>query len=218
MPENDTGLTVFDIDGTLLQTDLVTVPAVRQTFARYGLPVPDAADVRHFFGKPVADYEAWLAAQCPEGRAGEIIEAANARELECISETGRLYPGVKEMLDTLCIQGLRMALCSNGPQAYVDTFADAYAVRGYCDVVLARDHYWQNKTDMLRAILEKVSARPVIVVGDRHDDIEAAHDNGGLAIGAAYGFGSPMELEDADTVVRAASDIPEAVRRLLAGE
>ncbi len=218
MPDSDTGLIVFDIDGTLLQTDLVTVPAVRQTFAQYGLPVPGEEAIRHFFGKPVADYEAWLAGQCPQGRAEEIVAATNARELECIAETGRLYPGVMEVLDTLRIRGLRIALCSNGPDAYVNTFADAYAIRPYCDAVLARDTHWPDKTVMLGHILELVGARPVIVAGDRHDDIEAAHEHGGLAIGAAYGFGSPMELEDADVVVRAASDIPEAVTRLLAGE
>ena len=215
MPENAPGLVVFDIDGTLLQTERVTVPAVCQTFAAYGLPVPDEAEVCDYFGKPVSDYEAWLEAQCPPARAAEIIAATNARELECIAETGRLYPGVREMLDTLRTRGLRLALCSNGPRTYVDTFADAYGLRACCDAVLARDNHWTGKSEMLGHILNTVPARPVVVVGDRHDDIAAAHDHGALAIGAAYGFGAPAELEEADAVVRAAADIPEAVRRLL---
>jgi len=56
-------LVIFDLDGTLLQTQFITVPAVQQAFANFGLPIPDPAAIVSFFGRPVEDYHAWLARQ-----------------------------------------------------------------------------------------------------------------------------------------------------------
>ena len=46
-------LLIFDVDGTLLQTERVTVPAVQRTLRARGLPEPDAAVICSFFGKSV---------------------------------------------------------------------------------------------------------------------------------------------------------------------
>jgi phosphoglycolate phosphatase-like HAD superfamily hydrolase len=209
-------LVVFDVDGTLLDTERVTVPAVQETFAAFCLPKPDARTICSFFGLPVEEYEAWLARMCPTERAAEIVEATNARELRCIGESGRLYPGVRAALAELKADGHRLAVCSNGPDAYIKEFLDAHEMRGFFDMVCTRGTRYSGKAAILEEILSRIPARPVIVVGDRHDDIESAHDHGAWAIAADYGFGSPQELADADLHVPCAADIPAAVRTLLA--
>jgi phosphoglycolate phosphatase-like HAD superfamily hydrolase len=208
-------LIIFDIDGTLLQTDLVTVPAVQRTFAAHGLPQPDAETICSYFGRPVEEYLAWLASLCPPGHAAEIIAATNRLELELIGREGRLYPGAGEALAALKRDGHVLAICSNGPEDYVSEFLDAHGVRGFFDLVRTRGIKYDNKDAMVRAILGETTARPAIVVGDRHDDILAAHQNGGVAIATTYGFGSPAELRDADVPVYSPAEIPAAVRRLV---
>jgi len=54
------------------------------------------------------------------------------------------------------------------------------------------------------------------MIGDRHDDVLAAHANGALAIATCYGFGAHEELEDADARVNVVTEIPEVARGLLA--
>jgi phosphoglycolate phosphatase len=51
------------------------------------------------------------------------------------------------------------------------------------------------------------------MVGDRKHDIEAAHANGLLAIGALWGFGSRRELVDAgaDFLAELPDDVSEIV-------
>ncbi len=213
MPES--ALIIFDVDGTLLQTDLVTVPAVRETFAAYGLPIPEIETVRHFFGRPVEEYEDWLASQSPPGKAAELVEATNACELRMIGRSGQLYPGVRKLLDGLRGGGHTLAVCSNGPVPYVEEFLDAHELRGCFARVRARGTSGDGKTAMVREVLTHVAVRPVIVVGDRRDDVEAAHDNGAMAIGAQYGFGLPGELDEADEVVDSPAEVAGAVERLL---
>lgn len=210
-------LVIFDIDGTLLQTELVTVPAVQRTFAAYGLPVPDAATICSFIGHPVEQYLDWLARQCPSERAADIVAAANRLELESIAAEGRLYPGIREALAQLQAEGHALAVCSNGPDDYVAEVLDAHALRPFFQILLTRGNLYDGKETMVRRILEQIPARPAIVVGDRADDVAAAHANGAFAIVVRYGFSPEEEGQAADAAVASASAIPDTVRALMSG-
>ncbi len=212
----EAALIVFDIDGTLFQTELVTVPAVQRTFAAHGLSVPSAAKICSFFGMPNEEYLDWLAAMCSPEEAQTIVDDTNRLELELVEREGRLYDGAREVLDALKKDGYRLGVCSNGPEDYVDAFLDAHRVRSLFDIVRTRGSKYKDKTEMLREIVAVVKVRPVIVVGDRRDDILAAHANGALAIATYYGFGDHGELSDADARVNAVTEVPDAVRKLVA--
>jgi phosphoglycolate phosphatase-like HAD superfamily hydrolase len=54
-----------------------------------------------------------------------------------------------------------------------------------------------------------------VVIGDREDDIRAAHDNGLKGVGASYGYGRDGELAEADALASSASELPTALERLL---
>ncbi len=207
-------LIIFDIDGTLLETGRVTVPAVQRTFAAHGLSMPDYDTICGFFGKPVETYEAWLAEQCPPGMAPQIVAETNALELQLIGSEGRLYDGVRGVLEELYGSHV-LAVCSNGPDDYVNTFLDAHDMRRYLAAVRARGIRHSGKTEMIAEIVALDLGAPVIVVGDRHDDIEAAHANGALAVGAAYGFGGDRELAGADAQIAAIRELPRLIARLL---
>ncbi len=209
-------LLVFDIDGTLFQTQLVTVPAVQRTFEEYGLPAPEAAEVCAFFGKPVADYEAWLAAQCPEGMAATIVEATNRNELRLIGESGELYPSVRPVLEQLHSDGYTLAICSNGPEDYVAEFVRAHGLTRFFFTVLARGNRYSGKEEMVGLVLDASSVRPLVVIGDRQDDIEAAHAHGGLSVAATYGFGAEHELRGANAAMRRFDELPGILDSLLA--
>ena len=208
-------LIVFDIDGTLFRADLVTTPAVQQTFAAFGLPLPEAETIHSYFGRPWQAYHAWMASLCPAERVQALIEATDRREIELITEAGLLYPGVHEMLSALRSDGHVLATCSNGPDDYVNAFLDGHDVRRHFVLTKNRGHRDTNKSAMLGEILAELSVRPAIVVGDRNDDILAARENGAQSIGARYGFGAEDELENADAWVDAVREIPERVSMLL---
>ena len=208
-------LVVFDIDGTLLQTQTVTIPSIQRIFTVYGLPVPAGETISAFFGKPVAEYETWLGTLCPPGMMDAIIADTNRCELEVLAKEGRLYPGAKESVMTLVEAGCRLGFCSNGPQDYVETFLRAHGFDALRPVVRARGDRAVDKTRMLGEILAEVALRPVVVVGDRHDDVESAHAHGAYAVGARYGFGTPEEIEEADLLVESASEIAGAVFAVL---
>ena len=210
------GLLIFDIDGTLFHTDTVTVPAVQQTLAEYGLPAAAEADITDFFGKPSSDFYAWLRSLCPPGIAvDEVVAAVERRELANISQTGRLYPAMREVLTTLRARSRQMAICSNGRHVYVERVLAAHDLGGYFDAVRHRVSERDTKPGMVGELLARLHSRPAIVIGDRHDDVEAAHQNGLAVIAASYGYGRNGELTGADAVAAAPLELPDLVQSLL---
>lgn len=207
-------LLIFDLDGTLFRTETATIPAVREAFRERGLPVPSEAEVCFFFGKPAGDFHAWLHTQCPPEQAADLVAAIDRRELELIGQTGELYPRVKEVLAELRAFG-QMAICSNGPQEYVERVLSAHSLAPFFDRVRCRQSERDGKADMVRELLESLGGRPAILIGDRQEDVEAARRNGIPVITAAYGYGMAEEIAPADAVAVSPSDLPRLVRRLL---
>lgn len=208
-------LIIFDIDGTLFETQRVTAPAVQRTLAAHGLPVPTIEEICAFCGKPVKEYHAWLAAQCRPGTADRVIAATDLLELELVRSEGKLFDGVDHMLATLSAQGHALAVCSNAPDDYLDAVLDGHALRDRFVEVRCRGTRPVTKTDMVRELMDVIPRRPVLVIGDRHDDVEAAHANGAMSIAVRYGFGDATEFALADAEVHRVEDIPPAVAWLL---
>ena len=209
------GLLIFDLDGTLFRAETVTIPAVQQVFLAQGLAVPTEEEISFYFGKPASQYHAWLFSRCPREKASELVEAIDRRELELISETGKLYPQAREVLATLRGWVGQMALCSNGPQDYVERVMTVHGLDTFFDAVRCWRSAMDNKPSMVRELAEHLESRPAIIIGDRGDDIQAAHENGLWAIAAKYGYGTVEELEAADAAAVSVSDLPHLVRSLL---
>jgi phosphoglycolate phosphatase len=209
------GLLIFDLDGTLFRAETVTIPAVQQGFLAQGLAVPAKEEISAYFGKPASQYHAWLFSRCPREKASELIEAIDRRELELISETGELYPQAREVLATLRSWVGQMALCSNGPQDYVERVMTVHGLEAFFDAVRCWHSTLDNKPRMVCELVRSLESRPAIIIGDRGDDIQAAHENGLAVIAAQYGYGTVEELEAADAAAVSLSDLPHLVRSLL---
>jgi phosphoglycolate phosphatase len=212
------GFLIWDLDGTLFQAHTVSIPAVQEVFRSFDLPVPPAAQILPFFGRPGTEWHPWLRSQCPPERADALVAAVDRRELALIAERGQLYPGVRETLGTLRDVVARMAICSNGPEAYIGQVLESQDIAAFFDIVRYRRPEDRGKPQMVAGLLTRVSARPALVVGDRWDDIAAAHENGLRAIGAGYGYGSPEEMAKADVVARTPEELPRSVREMLGRE
>ena len=209
------GLVIFDIDGTLFQAGLVTAPAIRKSLQSVGVVPPSVERIAAWYGKPVEPYHAWLASLCPSEVAPRVIADADRYELEFIATEGRLYPGALDALAELRAQGYLLATSSNAPDDYFDAVMDSQGLRARFELPLCRGTRFADKTAIVGEILTQLQARPVVVVGDRADDVESAHAHGAFALASCYGFGSREELREADAFADDVRDVPAAVARLV---
>jgi phosphoglycolate phosphatase-like HAD superfamily hydrolase len=212
------GIAIFDLDGTLFRTETISVPAVQEAFTAHGLESPADDEICAMFGKRSGAYREFLRGRCPDDLAERVETHALRRELELAAEGGELYPGVLDALYELRGTVRHLAICSNGPRRYVETVLTAGGIADLFDDVRYRRPEDESKPQMMHELLASLGlSAPVhgVVTGDRHDDVEAAHANHLRAIGAAYGYGDPGELDDADVILHQPNDLARTVLRML---
>lgn len=209
------GLLIFDLDGTLFRTDTVSIPAVQSALRAAGFSPPAEETIIDFFGRPLQDFRDWAYRTYP-GMTEQVLDSVDEWELQLVRERGQLYPGVHEALTALRASVAHLAVCSNGPGPYVRQVVASHGLTPYFDAVRWPSDGDTGKPGMVADLLARFAGRPAAVIGDRWDDIAAAHENGILAIGSAYGFGGPKEIAGADAVAASPGELPGIVARLFA--
>lgn len=199
---------IFDLDGTLFQTEELAVPAFRDTISRLrdeGLySGPGHSDVRllSMFGKTNTEIWAELLPGVPAGTVAKADEYMLYYELLRLRQgKGGPYPGVAETLTRLKERGYRLCIASNGGEGYVTGVAEFYFAGLFAGVYSAGGSGTRSKAELVRLILERYADGSAAMVGDRSSDVEAGKANGLLTIGCNYGFGKAEELAGADHVI-----------------
>lgn len=183
-----TRLIIFDLDGTLFRTETVDIEAFNKTLALNGYQIKQSHEILNLMGLVLADILKILLAT----NDLEVIEKFKSQlikiEDEEIIEHGQLYEGTYEFLVNLKKKGFTLCICSNGNEEYVKSIAKKFNF-----YELFSDIWYEkkgiSKDQAVKILKDKYNVDSFIMVGDRLCDIEAAKNNGGISIGAAYGFG-----------------------------
>lgn len=210
-----TGVVIFDLDGTLFRADRATVGAVYQACREFGIRQPNEAEILEFIGRPSTHFYEWLGSICEPTVRDTFAGLVDSLEIRFVIEEGQLYPKIESVLRELHSSTLKLALCTNGRRKYVETVLNTFQLSEFFAAVRYRRNEQDDKPKMLRELLTHLKDRPAIMVGDREMDIDAAHQNGILAIGVTYGYGSKLELAAADFHASAPAELPILLDDLL---
>lgn len=177
---------LFDLDGTLLQTQIHSCRAAHETLR--ALHLPDVSDefVMRQIGEPADVFLRAIAPGYPDLAAFEALYDANERE--ALKQSGKLYNGVPELLAELQQRGYQLAICSNGSRDYVESALEATGIRRFFSRLACAGEF-SDKTEAVGAIIREWNSDISVVVGDRVHDREAAEQNSLPFIAAEYGYG-----------------------------
>jgi phosphoglycolate phosphatase len=211
---------IFDLDGTLFQTETLLETVHRRVFETlreeglYLAPLPPIDTLLGSLGMLLSDI--WKIVM-PDGSL-DAHERANVLLLQYEMEElaigrGHLYPGVIETLRQLRGRGIRLFIASNGLEKYVKGVP---AVKGIGDwfegIYSAGEFATTTKVDLVRRLLDTFGVESAWMVGDRSSDVEAGMSNGLTVIGCDYaGFRRSGELDGSDAIIRS---FPELLKLL----
>lgn len=199
---------IFDMDGTLFQTDTILELALDDSFEKLRA-------TKYWTGEtPIDAYRSIMGAPLPKvweallpGHSMEVREQTDAYFLERLIENiklgkGALYPNVRETFEYLTEKDYSIYIASNGLTAYLQAIVEHYQLdRWVTETFSIQQIGTLEKGDLVGKIIEKYAITNGAVVGDRLSDILAAKDNGLVAIGCNFDFAKQDELAQADFVI-----------------
>ncbi|MFI8708422.1 HAD family hydrolase [Bacillus sp. NPDC077411] len=199
---------IFDMDGTLFQTEKILELSLDDTFNHLrSLNLWDTVTpidkYREIMGVPLPKvWEALL-----PNHSNEIREQTDAYFLERLVENirngkGALYPNVEEVFSYLKENNYSIYIASNGLTEYLQAIVSYYNLDNWVTKTFSIQQIQTlNKGDLVKTIIKKYDIKRAAVIGDRLSDINAAKDNGLIAIGCNFDFAQEDELAQADFVI-----------------
>ena len=203
---------IFDIDGTLIDTSEMYMPAMIMALADFGYhysPEEETKYQKELFG--ITGHDSLVQLGIPEGQLSEILtrwnEYTNQRKAYM-----RSLPGIAEALDQLAQRPqtqLAVATSKKAPE-YAD-FTQRFAFAKYFKVVIKEEDTRKHKPDPepLLAAMQGLAGNPenTIYVGDTINDLKAAHAAGMKFAGALYGSSQPEKIQSADFLLHQPADL-----------
>lgn len=193
---------IFDVDGTLIDSNDLHTQCWVQTFGHFGLDIP-YDQVRGQIGKGGDQLlPALLPADLFEQQGEAISSFRNDLfERDFLSRV-QPFPGVKALFERIQADGAVIVLASSGLQVEVDQHVEMLGIGDIISAATTSDDAESSKPapDIFQAALKRLpagAAADVWVVGDTPYDAEAAGKAGLRTIGLLCGGFPESLLRDA---------------------
>ena len=182
-------LTIFDWDGTLMDSTSVIAAALQSACRDAGITVPTERDARFVIGLGAADTFRHVAPHVDA--AGQRLLSERYRHHFLANEhQAPLYDGVREMLADLHGRGRRLAVATGKARGGLERALDATGLRSWFEATRCADEgFAKPHPDMLLMLMDitGVEPRQVLMVGDTTHDLELAANAGVDAVSVSYG-------------------------------
>lgn len=195
---------LLDLDGTLLDTNLLHARAFAAAFARCGFEVPVERVARQI-GKGGELLVPALVGREVEDERGDAIRAAKEEIFVGLldEEPVRVLPGVRELFAACRERRLATAVATGSDRSQLERMIERAGLDLFAlaDEVVTDDDVDRPKPrpDVVLAAAEKLGASPgrCAMVGDTPYDAAAAVRGGVAALGVETGGWSPQDLRRA---------------------
>jgi len=196
---------LFDIDGTLLDSNLAHAQAWVEVFRRHGHEVPVEA-VRRQIGKGA---DKLMPVFLPKDEVDRVGEKLKKERVELFREKYlprvRPFPQVRELFERLTGDGKKVALASSATGPELEEYQRVLGVGDLLDAHTSADDAERSKPDpdIFEAALDRLGhpdPAGAIVVGDTPYDAEAARRAGLKVTGVTCGGWSAADLTAAGCV------------------
>ena len=194
----------FDLDGTLTDSEPGIIDSLNVMTTHFGI-TRTREELRPFLGPALWD-------SCPKylGFNKEQTEEAVRVYREHYFSTGiynnKLYDGVLSLLKTLKESGRHLIVATGKPEEQANIVCNYFDIAKYFDFIAGStlDVSRSKKGQVIEYALKNCNLTEndknrIIMVGDRDNDINGAHQNGIKVVSVLYGYGNREEFAQAGT-------------------
>jgi len=202
-----TGLIVFDVDGTILDSYTLFERAITHYSEQNNMPMPDYEAIRHGYSDPLKfDFKWGIPLEHQEKHLGSVFTLVDQWSMAGLPEnTPQLFAGVEESLKRLRDEGHRLAIVTSKPEApllhllELHGVGDMFEAHRTWDDIIRRGEKEKPQPDMLLSVMREldVDPRDTVMVGDTIMDVKMGRNAKTHTIGVAWGMHPVQHLVDA---------------------
>jgi HAD superfamily hydrolase (TIGR01549 family) len=188
---------IFDVDGTLVDSNYQHALAWSRAFRRHGVVRP-IWRIHRAIGMGGDKLVAEVAGDDVEKELGDALRDAWVEEFDELIGEVQPFEGAHELLAEVERRGFRLVLASSGKKKHVDVFLDLVDGRPLADAWTTSEDAEESKPspDLVATALAKVDGASGVMIGDSVWDVEAASRLEVPTIAVRTGGFSVGELED----------------------
>jgi HAD superfamily hydrolase (TIGR01549 family) len=189
---------IFDVDGTLVDTNYHHAMAWFRAFRRFDLTLP-IYRLHRAVGMGGDQLVGHVAGPDIEEHNGDELRAAWTQEFDRLLPEVQPFEGTRPLFEDVRRRGFRLVLASSGKKPHVEAFLNLIDGAELAEAWTSADDAASSKPapDILQAAMDRVDGSTGVMVGDSIWDCRAAERLGFPAIGVRTGGYSVGELEDA---------------------
>lgn len=217
-------LVIFDVDGTIVDSQHMIVAAMTRAFEAHGLVVPPRDEILSIVGLSLVQAVGQLVDHHPDVPV-EVVAGAYKDAFFSLRAAGTtaepLYDGAFETLQALQARDdVVLAIATGKSRRGVAQLIEHYGLHGlFASIQTADDHPSKPDPAMILAACAETGLAPsqAVMIGDTVFDITMARAAGARALGVAWGYHEVADLQraGADLVIDRYDRLIAAVDRLL---
>ncbi|WP_299819856.1 HAD-IA family hydrolase [uncultured Roseibium sp.] len=217
-------LIIFDVDGTLVDSQNTILHGLQVGFEAVGLPMPDRKTALSIVGRSLEEAFADLVG---EAHADKVPAMADAYRTSKISRRGLgldidpLYPGAREAVERLhgqddILLGIATGKAMRGVRHMQDTHGmhDRFVTIQTADTSPSKPH-----PDMIFRAMAETGVEPhrTLMIGDTGFDMAMARAAGAHAVGVTWGYHDHAQLTEggANRIIQGFEDLDPALSEIL---
>lgn len=172
---------VFDLDGTLIDSNRLHLRSWRIALENLGLSVPDQEIVSRL-GLKTVDIARQIVSNCGEETVTKLVQLKSELFEKAWRREVKPRIGAIEILQTIRDKGLRSAVASSNTGERITRTIEHFGMEDLLDSVIGIDQVLAGKPDpaLVTTAISRLGVTPVesIYVGDSRYDIEAGRAAG----------------------------------------
>lgn len=194
---------IFDLDGTLLDTITDIANCANTVLSRWGCPIFPVSRYAELVGDGLANLARKVLpeAQRSQKDLAVFIEEYRVEYTGRWNETSSYYAGIPDLLQTLVLRGVALAVLSNKRDDFTKVCVSEFFPNIPFQEVRGEREGCPIKPDPTSTleICKKLGFEPpqCLFVGDSEIDVATAHRAGMRCLGVLWGFRSQRTLEEA---------------------
>lgn len=222
---HDFKLIVFDVDGTLVDSQAGIVAAMTDAFARMRLPEPAPESIRRVVGLSLEEAVARLMPEPGSDTGSDVLALADAYRDSFIALRQRpdyrepLFPGAREAIAAVDTPQVCLGVATGKNRRGLQVTLERHDLsRHFLTLQTADGGPGKPHPRMLHQAMAETGTQPheTVIIGDTVFDMEMAANAGTAALGVGWGYHDAAELTQAGArdVLSDFDDLPAALARL----